>query len=176
VRGTLRSGESVQHEDFSQPRPVFGTSAAAGFYRRSALDQAGLFPEEFGSYFEDVDLAFRLNRAGYRTMYEPHSRVLHHISASYGKIGRRLIERQSCNEERVFWRNLPTPMLRRAMPKHLLVLLGKAWRRLDEGTLLPWVFGRLRVASEWRELIAQRHGNLKDVDASQWELDNTFLN
>ena len=79
-------------------------------------------------------------------MYEPASRVLHHISASYGRIGRRLIERQSCNEERVFWRHLPMG----ALPKHLVVLLGKAWRRLDEGTLLPWLFGRLRVAWEWR--------------------------
>src|SRR5262249_5836548 len=54
-----------------EPRRVFGASAAAGFYRRSALDRVGLFPDDFGSYFEDVDLAFRLNRAGYRAMYEP---------------------------------------------------------------------------------------------------------
>src|SRR5439155_17661490 len=100
-------------EGYLQPCRVFGTSASAGFYRRSALDRVGLFPEEFGSYFEDVDLAFRLNRAGFRTMYEPASRVLHHVSASYGRLGRRLIERQSCNEERVFWRNLPASALRR---------------------------------------------------------------
>jgi GT2 family glycosyltransferase len=142
--------------EFLQSCPVFGTSAAAGFYRRAALDRAGLFPEEFGSYFEDVDLAFRLNRAGYRTMFEPSSRVLHHIGASYGKQGRRLVERQSCNEERVFWRNLPTPLLRRALVPHVLVLLGKAWLRLNEGTLLPWAFGRLRVACEWRAIMKAR--------------------
>jgi GT2 family glycosyltransferase len=142
--------------EYLQPRRVFGTSANAGFYRRSALECAGLFPEEFGSYFEDVDLAFRLNRAGYQTTYEPASRVLHHISASYGKRGRHLIERQSCNEERVFWRNLPPPLLWRALPLHAAVLLAKAWRRLDEGTLLPWLFGRLRVAGEWREIVRHR--------------------
>ncbi len=159
--------------DFLHPCRVFGTSAAAGFYRRSALDQVGLFPEEFGSYFEDVDLAFRLNRAGFRTMYEPASRVLHHISASYGKVGRRLIERQSCNEERVFWRNLPTPMLRRALPKHLLVLIGKAWLRLNEGTILPWAFGRIRAASEWRELSRMRTASTGDADLD-WRIDETI--
>src|SRR5205085_6530181 len=49
---------------FLEPSRVFGASAAAGFYRRAALERVGVFPEEFGSYFEDVDLAFRLNRAG----------------------------------------------------------------------------------------------------------------
>jgi GT2 family glycosyltransferase len=111
---------------YLQPCRVFGASAAAGFYRRSALERVGLFPEEFGSYFEDVDLAFRLNQAGYRAMYEPGSRVLHHVSASYGNAGRRLLERQSLNEERVFWRNLPVSALREALPKHLAVLAGKA--------------------------------------------------
>jgi GT2 family glycosyltransferase len=157
---------------FLQPCGVFGVSAAAGFYRRSALDRVGLFPEEFGSYFEDVDLAFRLNRAGFRAMYEPASRVLHHISASYGRVGRRLIERQSCNEERVFWRNLPTSALWRALPKHLAVLAGKAWLRLEEGTILPWLFGRLRVAWEWREMVRQRHGLLGDE--TQWGIDDSF--
>jgi GT2 family glycosyltransferase len=141
--------------EYTQAMLVFGTSASAGFYRRSALDRVGLFPEHFGSYFEDVDLAFRLNRAGYRTMFDPVSRVLHHISASYGRVGRRLIERQSCNEERVFWRNLPSSALWRAMPKHVAVLVGKALRRWNEGTLMPWLFGRLRLLSEWREI--RRH-------------------
>ena len=159
---------------YSTPRRVFGVSAAAGFYRRSALERVGLFPEEFGSYFEDVDLAFRLNRAGFHAMYEPASRVLHHISASYGREGRRLIERQSCNEERVFWRNLPTPVLWRALPRHAAVLLGKAWRRLDEGTLLPWTFGRLRVAWEWREIMRQRRALAGSGDVAEWGIDESF--
>jgi len=166
-------GEPVS-DSYLNACQVFGTSAAAGFYRRSALEHVGLFPEEFGSYFEDVDLAFRLNRAGYRTMYEPAARVLHHISASYGTVGRRLIERQSCNEERVFWRNLPASALRRALPRHLAVLAGKAWRRLDEGTLLPWFFGRLRVAGEWRELHRQRYGLVNKNDVADWGIEESW--
>jgi GT2 family glycosyltransferase len=132
------------------PGPVCGASAAAAFYRRAALDDAGLFPETFGSYFEDVDLALRLRRRGWRTMFEPAARVLHDVGGSHPP-GRRLIEQQSRNEELVFWRNLEPRLHRIALPRHAAVLLGKAWRRWDDGTLTPWVFGRLRAL---RELLA----------------------
>src|SRR5262249_6418698 len=42
---------------------VFGASACAAFYRREALLRAGLFPEHFRAYYDDVDLAFRLRAA-----------------------------------------------------------------------------------------------------------------
>jgi GT2 family glycosyltransferase len=169
-----KRGRGHSAGDFSSPCRVFGTSAAAGFYRRAALEKAGLFPEEFGSYFEDIDLAFRLNRSRFYTMYEPASRVLHHVSASYGKAGRRLIERQSWNEERVFWRNVPAPKLRRALFKHALVLLGKAWRRLEEGTLLPWTFGRLRVVGEWQALHEARRKLREEGDVPQPLIDEDW--
>ena len=39
---------------------------------------------------------------------------------------------------------------------HVAVLAGKAWRRLDEGTLTPWLFGRLRVLWDWRAIVRHR--------------------
>ena len=154
--------------------PVFGVSAAAGFFRRSALECVGLFAEEFGSYFEDVDLAFRLRRAGFTAVCEPASRVLHHVSASYGRVGRKLIERQSCNEERVFWRNLPASALRRALPKHIAVLAGKALRRAEEGTLAPWLLGRWRTLWDWRTIHRHR-GELPPAgDIANWGIDENW--
>lgn len=139
--------------EYLRPCTVFGVSASAGFYRRAALEQVGLFPESFGSYFEDVDLACRLQRGGWRAMYEPASRVLHHVSASHGTTNRRLLEQQSCNEERVFWRNVSGREMWRALPMHAAVLAGKACRRWDEGTLLPWAIGRLRATIRPRSSI-----------------------
>lgn len=171
-----RGHKQTLHEKPLQARRVFGASGAAGFYRRSALDRVGFFPETFGSYFEDVDLAFRLNRAGFRAMFEPDSRVLHHVSASFGKTGRRLIEMQSCNEEAVFWRNMPRCELRRAMPRHLAVLLGKALRRLAEGTLTPWLFGRFRALWQWREIAVHRReiAQQASVPFESWAVDEVF--
>jgi GT2 family glycosyltransferase len=158
---------------YLQPCRIFGASATAGFYRRSALDRVGLFPEEFGSYFEDVDLAFRLNQAGYRAMYEPGSRVLHHVSASYGRTGRRLLERQSFNEERVFWRNIPRNAMKQAIPKHIAVLVGKALRRQQEGTFTPWLFGRLRLLWQWRSIL-RKNQTFQDSNVSSWGVESNY--
>jgi GT2 family glycosyltransferase len=156
------------------PGEVFGASASSAFYRRSAVLEVGAFPEEFGAYFEDVDLAFRLRRAGFRAVFEPASRVLHHGSSSHGRSSRKLIEQQSCNEERVFWRNLPARALPRALPRHLAILLAKAWRRTEEGTLLPFLCGRLRVATEWRRVLRHR-ARLRslgaDADVARWHVE-----
>jgi GT2 family glycosyltransferase len=173
VAGKRGHGETLMPHHL-QPCRVFGVSAAAGFYRRTALERVGLFPEEFGSYFEDVDLAFRLRRAGFKAMCEPASRVLHHISASYGRIGRGLIERQSCNEERVFWRNLPASALRRALPKHLAVLAGKTWRRAEEGTLAPWLLGRWRALCDWCAILRHRRNLPACDDFTAWGVDETW--
>jgi GT2 family glycosyltransferase len=142
--------------EFQRSRSVFGASASSAFYRRSALERVGGFPESFHAYFEDVDLAFRLQRAGYRAVFEPASRVWHKGSASYGRPRRRLLEQQSRNEERVFWRNIPGRDLLRALPRHLAVLAGKAVRRWREGTLVPFLCGRLRVLTEIPELVRHR--------------------
>jgi GT2 family glycosyltransferase len=136
--------------------PVFGASGSSAFYRRAALLQVGAFPEHFGAYFEDVDVAFRLQRAGFVTMHEPRARVLHRVSASYGRPRRRLLEQQSCNEERVFWRNVPVCAWPRALPWHAAVVAAKALWRWNEGTLVPFVCGRLRVVTEIAEMVRHR--------------------
>jgi GT2 family glycosyltransferase len=126
--------------------PVFGASGCAAFYRREALTRAGGFPEHFRAYFEDVDLSFRLRRLGFEVVYDPASVVWHRVSGSYGRRPtRRVLEQQSCNEERVFWRNVRGIDRLRWLPRHAAVLAAKALRRWQEGTLLPWLMGRVRA-------------------------------
>jgi len=141
---------------YLQGGEVFGVSASSAFYRREALLDVGAFPEEFGAYFEDVDVSFRLHWAGHRLVYEPASRVWHRVSASHGRPARRLLEQQSRNEERVFWRNLPNDDLLRAIPWHAAVLAAKAYRRWQAGELLPFVLGRLRAWGEMPHLFRHR--------------------
>lgn len=159
------------------PRAVFGASGSSAFYRREALRRVGTFPESFGAYFEDVDLAFRLQRAGYRAVYEPRARVLHRVAASHGRPRRRLLEQQSCNEERVFWRNLPGRALARALPRHLAVVAAKAWRRWREGALAPFLCGRLRLLAEVPALLRHRR-ELRTLgpaaDVRDWEVEDRY--
>jgi GT2 family glycosyltransferase len=155
VAGKRGHGEFLG-PDYLDACRVFGASASSAFYRREVVMRLGAFPVSFGAYFEDVDLAFRLNRAGFCTMYEPKSHVLHRGGGSYGAPRRRLLEQQSRNEERVFWRNTPPGAWGEAIPRHLAVLAGKSLRRWQEGQLVPFICGRLRLLGEIQELNCHR--------------------
>lgn len=68
------------------PKEVFGPSAGAAIYRRELIEELKGFDESFGSYFEDVDLAWRARRAGWRCVYVPESIVLHAYSATSRRV------------------------------------------------------------------------------------------
>ncbi len=134
---------------YLQAHEVFSASGCGAFYRKDALLEVGGFPEHFRAYFEDVDVGFRLRRAGYRCWYEPSSRILHHGSATHGRRpGRRLAEQLARNEERVFCQYFPSSKQNRTLVRHAGVLLAKACRRWGDGTLVPFFMGRLRAWGE----------------------------
>jgi GT2 family glycosyltransferase len=135
---------------------VFAANGTGSFYRREALLEVGGFPEAFVAYFDDIDLSFPLRRAGWRILYEPAARLHHRVSSSYGAPSGELLALQSRNEELVFWRNLPLPVLLGALPLHLAVLGGKALRRWREGQLGPFLRGRAQALWLWREVLEHR--------------------
>src|SRR5581483_4314746 len=63
IAGKRGHGEPLR-PDYLRPCSVFGASASSAFYRRETFLSVGGFPEQFGAYFEDVDLSFRLHAAG----------------------------------------------------------------------------------------------------------------
>lgn len=176
IAGKRGHGRPVS-EAFLQSCAVFGASASSAFFRRQALREVGGFPEDFGAYFEDVDLAFRLHWAGWEVQFEPASRVYHHVHGSYGATNRRVLEQQSANEERVFWRNLPRHLLPHAVPAHVAVLAAKAWRRWQEGTLLPFLLGRFRLLGEVRALQRHRqelHDRYPRANWRSWQIQTRY--
>jgi N-acetylglucosaminyl-diphospho-decaprenol L-rhamnosyltransferase len=68
--------------DPDRPRPVDWLSGAALWLRRDALDEVGGWDERYFMYMEDVDLCWRLRRAGWEVVYEPAGSVVHVQGAS----------------------------------------------------------------------------------------------
>ncbi|MBI5469608.1 MAG: glycosyltransferase family 2 protein, partial [Deltaproteobacteria bacterium] len=64
---------------------AFIPSACAGLYRRSMLEEVGLFDEDFFAYCEDTDLGFRARLAGWKTVSVPGAVVYHHYSGTGGR-------------------------------------------------------------------------------------------
>jgi GT2 family glycosyltransferase len=66
---------------YDEPGEVFSVCGAAALYRRAMIDavaQGGeLFDETFFAFGEDMDLAWRARRAGFRAVYVPEARARH---------------------------------------------------------------------------------------------------
>lgn len=77
--------------DPDQPREVDWVSGAAVWLRRAALDSVDGWDERYFMYVEDVDLCWRLRRAGWRIGYEPGGTVLHVQGASTDRHPYRMI-------------------------------------------------------------------------------------
>lgn len=69
------------HHQFEAGGPIFGVSGAAAFYRRKMLDaiqeRGTWFDPDFRMFYEDLDLAWRANKAGWRGYYVPTALAYH---------------------------------------------------------------------------------------------------
>lgn len=60
-----------------QRRDTGWLSGACLLVRRSVFDELGGFDPGYFMYFEDVDLGYRIGKAGYRNVYEPAASITH---------------------------------------------------------------------------------------------------
>jgi GT2 family glycosyltransferase len=122
----------------SATEEVFSSCAAAALYSCQAFLQVGGFDEDLFSYHEDVDLGFRLRLQGYRCLYVPGA-VVHHVgSAAVGNQSDFALYHWQRNFIWSFVQNMPTPLLWRALPSHLLANLiqGVNYTRHGRGKIL----------------------------------------
>jgi GT2 family glycosyltransferase len=76
-----RGRDEVDHQQYDDPelREVFCGSGGASLYRRSMLEEVGLFDEDYFAYLEDQDLGFRAQLMGWRARYEPQAVAYHRL-------------------------------------------------------------------------------------------------
>ena len=102
---------------------VFGACGAAAVYARDDFLSAAGFDESYFSYFEDVDLSFRLRLLGKRCLYVPQA-VVHHVgSASTGKVSDFVIYHGHRNLVWTYFKNMPGSLFWRYLPLHILMNL-----------------------------------------------------
>lgn len=135
---------------------VFGASGSSAFYRAEAVRQAGPFDMFLRSYYEDIDLAFRLRWAGYRCLYTPRCVIHHDISATNNHKSPALQRRIARNAELIFWWNLPARSLLLAAIPHLAFIAMQAGWRMLRRRPGPFLAGKLDAARAWREVLARR--------------------
>lgn len=77
-------GKGKPTADFEKPSEIFSACGGAVIYRKSILDQIGLFDEAHFAYLEDLDIGYRAKLYGYKNYYEPSAEVIHYGSATSG--------------------------------------------------------------------------------------------
>ena len=66
----------------SSPVTVEAISGACMFGKREVISQVGAFTQDYFMYSEDMDLCFKITRAGWRIYYVPEAKIVHHAAGS----------------------------------------------------------------------------------------------
>ena len=74
----------LTNKDFSKPHEVDAISGAFFLVRKNVLDKVGYFDEDYFLYAEDIDLCFRIKKTGYKIVYVPSTKIIHHKGISSG--------------------------------------------------------------------------------------------
>lgn len=79
--------DSLYHltgQDLTKTHEVDAITGAFLLTRKSVLEKVGFFDEDYFMYAEDIDLCFRIKKAGYKIVYLPQVKILHHKGISTG--------------------------------------------------------------------------------------------
>ena len=95
-------GEDPARPCYSYRREIDYGSGAGLMLRREALD-GKLFDERYApAYCEDADLCLRIRDAGWRIVYEPEARIIHHLSVSTSSgSSRRRVQLARTNQQKL---------------------------------------------------------------------------
>jgi len=106
-----------------QAEEVFSPCGAAALYLRDDFLQAGGFDEDYFSYFEDVDLGFRLRLSGKKCLYVPQAVVQHVGSASTKKRSSFSVYHGYRNMMWTFAKDMPGVLFWLCLPVHVGTIL-----------------------------------------------------
>ncbi len=119
-----RNGYKLSSKTYGlEQQEVFSACAAAALYSREEFLKVSGFDEDYFSYFEDVDLGFRLRLSGAKCLYVPEA-VVHHVgSASTGKRSDFSVYYGYRNMIWTFVKNMPAPLFWIFLPLHISAIL-----------------------------------------------------
>jgi len=95
---------------------VFGASAGASLYKAKMLREIGIFDNDFFAYYEDADISFRAQLAGWKVYYESRAIAYH----QQGATSKRMVSGFTVNQT---FKNLPL-LFTKNVPRGLLFSIG----------------------------------------------------
>ena len=137
---------------------IFGSTGGGFVARAEMLRDIGLFDEKYFMYFEDVDLCFRAQLAGYKVRYTPKAVAYHKISASTNKVPGLATKQTFKNLPMLLTKNVPLRLCAHIYPRFVLsyflilghAIVGGRGMPAIKGFLLSWVLIPHMFKERWR--------------------------
>lgn len=82
-----RGRDEIDRGQYEQAGYVFAASGGACLFRSVLFKEIGLFDEDFFAYYEDVDVSWRAQLAGYKVWYEPRALAYHRVGHTSKNLG-----------------------------------------------------------------------------------------
>ncbi len=160
-------------KQFKKPQYIFGATGGASLFRRNLFKKTGLFDEDFFMYSEEVDLAFRAQFLGYKSLYCPRAIVWHKHKATSKNFPEHIEYWQFKNMYQVIIKDFPTKTLfkRFRILKIILVYFNTIFYQIKNGFLWPPLFVTIWLMVNLPKLLLKRHKiqTKKRVDSSYIE-------
>ncbi len=112
---------------------IFGASGGASLYRVSMLKEIGLFDNDFFAYYEDVDISFRAQLAGWKVKFVPNALAYHQIGATSSKIKGFTTYQTIKNLPWVVTKDVPIGLMFMILPRFLLAYFSFIFSAVARG-------------------------------------------
>lgn len=153
-------GKGKPEKRYQRGYPIFSSCGGASIFRKSILEEIGLFDENHFAYLEDVDLGYRAQIYGYRNIFVPDARIFHAGSASSGsRYNKFKVDLTSKNSVYLIYKNMPFLQILLNLPFFLIGFSIKALFFFQKG------FGKAYVTGLFHGicLCASKQGKEKKV-------------
>ncbi len=136
-----RGRDEVDSGQYDHNIEVFGATGGASAFRISMLKQLGLFDEDFFAYYEDIDISFRAQLAGWKVHYVPAAIAYHDTGSTSRKIKGFTTYQTLKNLPWIYWKNVPLRIAVPMFPKIFVMYWTLFVRACLRGNIVPAVKG-----------------------------------
>jgi len=170
-------GEKVngQYDDSTE---VFAVSGGASMYRAELFKDVGLFDEDFFAYYEDVDLSFRAQLAGWQFRFVPEAKVLHATGSTSKRVPNFTTYQTIKNLPWLLIKNVPLGLMPKMVPRFALAyslfiaraLSRKQFRAVFNGLFIKTVFIPKKLWQRWHIMRAKKVSTAYIASMLTWDL------
>jgi GT2 family glycosyltransferase len=123
---------------------VLGATGGASLYRVSTLNEIGIFDNAFFAYYEDVDISFRAQLAGWKVAYTPTAIAYHKQGATSKKMPGFAVKQTFRNLPLLYIKDVPYGLLWSIGIRLLFAYIMMLGHAIKRGNAMPALKGFLQ--------------------------------